>query len=101
MAKNILLLGRTGAVLDAVRPGVDIVGVTLHAGTTLDDVRRIFASERIDTVIMGAGIDLALRLEIVEFVFGESTATTVHMKDKDSGPEGMKSFVNGILGGLS
>ena len=101
MGKNILLLGRTGAVLDAVRPGIDIAGVCLFAGTRLADVERIFASERIDIVIMGAGIDLAVRLEIVEFIFGVSTVTTVHMKDKDSGPEAMKSFVNGILAGLS
>lgn len=100
MGKNILLLGRTGAVLDAVQPSVDIDDLTLFTGTSLEDVHSVFASERIDVVIMGAGIDLGLRLEIVEYVFGASTATTVHMKDRDSGPESMKSFVHGVLSGL-
>jgi len=97
----VLLLGRTGIVLDEVRPHIDANDVNLYTGTNLDDVRRIFETQPIDIVIMGAGIDLGARLEIVEHIFTVSNSTTVHMKDWDSGPAGMLPFVNAILNGLS
>ena len=99
--KTVLLLGRTGIVLDDVRPHVDADDVELFAGTSLDDVRRIFAAQPVDVVIMGAGIDLDTRLEIIRYIFTASTSTTVHMKDWDSGPQGMLPFVNAVLKGLT
>ncbi len=74
--------------------------VELRAGTTLDDVRAAFEKGPVDIVIMGAGLDLATRLDIVPHVFTFSESTTVHMKDRTSGPAGMIPFVNAILGGL-
>lgn len=99
VARTVLLLGRTPIVLDGIRAGIDTDDVRLLAGTGLDDVRRAFADEHVDVVIMGAGIDLDTRLEIVRHVFESSTGTTVHMKDRDSGPAGMLPFVRGILRG--
>ncbi len=49
---------------------------------------------------MGAGIDLEARLAIIRQIFEASNSTTVHMKDRDSGPTGMLPFVNGVLTGL-
>jgi hypothetical protein len=95
--KTTLILGRTTAVLDQVEVGLPAGDYQLLAGTSLDDVRRVFAGGPVDTVIMGAGLDLALRLEVVEFIFGASSSTTVHMKDWDSGPAGMLPFVQGVL----
>ncbi|MFQ5400768.1 MAG: hypothetical protein ACE5E7_14375, partial [Anaerolineae bacterium] len=59
-----------------------------------------FDEHPIDTVIMGAGIDLDTRLQIVQHIFTVSKATTVHMKDWNSGPQGMLPFANGVLTGL-
>ena len=98
MTRNVLLLGRTGIVLDEVREHLGESDVNLFAGTNLDDVNTAFEAETIDTVIMGAGIELAVRLQIVDHIFATSTSTTVHMKDWDSGPQGMLPFVRGILG---
>ena len=99
--KTALLLGRTGIVLDNVRNGISVDNVDFLAGTSLDDVRRAFSENTIHLVIMGAGIDLETRLAIVRHIFEESTGTTVHMKDWDSGPKGMLPFVDGVLTGLS
>lgn len=100
MGMTVLLLGRKGIVLDDVRRELSVQDVTLLGGTSLDDVRTAFAERSVDVVIMGAGIDLETRLEIVRRIFAVSNSTTVHMKDFDSGPSGMLPFVDGILRGL-
>ncbi len=100
MPTNVLLLGRTGIVLDDVEAHLDVHDIDLFAGTNLNDVQATMAAEPIDHVIMGAGIDLDTRLAIIRHIFDTSTSTTVHMKDRDSGPAGMIPFVNAILTGL-
>lgn len=100
MAKTVLLLGRKGIVLDDVRDRLDRKDVEFFGGTSAGDVHNLFATKSIDHVIMGAGLPLETRLEIVKHVFTVSKSTTVHMKDGDSGPQGMLPFVNGILNGL-
>jgi len=97
MNKNVLLVGRKRIVLDDVRKGLAVQDVTLFSGTTLDDVRKVLDEHSIDMVIMGAGIDLEIRLQIVRHIFEASNSTTVHMKDSDSGPQGFLPFVNGVL----
>lgn len=100
MPDHVLLLGRTGVDLDEVRGAMDTTGLALYAGRTLDDVEAAMAEAPIDTVIMGAGIDLDARLAIVRHVFERSDATTVHMKDRDSAKEAMVPFVVAVLSGL-
>jgi hypothetical protein len=87
MDKNVLLVGRKAIVLDDVREGLAVPDVTLFSATTLNEVRKVFGEHPIDTVIMGAGIDLDTRLRIVRHVFEASDSTTVHMKDWQSGHE--------------
>jgi hypothetical protein len=98
--KTILLLGRKRAVVEDVRQNLSFKNVTLLVGTSLDDVRTAFAEGSIDVVIMGAGIELKTRLEIVNQIFTASNSTTVHMKELESGPSGMLPFVDGVLKGL-
>lgn len=97
-----LLLGRTPFVLDEVRatlqPSLDVEVLT---GTSVEDVSAAFADHEVDTVIMGAGIDIETRLEIVRHTFEASETTTVHMKDRASGRNGMMPFVNAVLSGLT
>jgi hypothetical protein len=99
MNKDVLLVGRRGIVLDEVRKDLPAQDVTLFSATTLDDVRKVLVEHPIDTVIMGAGIDLEMRLQIVRHIFEASNSTTVHMKDWDSGPEGFLPFVKEVLNG--
>jgi len=65
-------------------------------------VQQVFEKndDVIDIVIMGAGIELEKRLEIVRYVFTQSNITSVHMKDRISGPEGFVPFINNVLTGL-
>jgi hypothetical protein len=94
---TVLLVGRTRTVLDEVSAGLPTNNITLLLATNLQEVKAAFAANTIDTVIMGAGIELDQRLAIVQYIFEASTSTTVYMKDKDSGPEGMLPFAVKIL----
>lgn len=100
MTKNVLLLGRRESVIDDVTRHLDLADVQLIGGTGLDDVRSAFARASIDHVIMGAGIDLETRLQIVHEIFQLSDSTTVHMKDRITGPQGFLPFVQSVLRGL-
>lgn len=97
---NVLLLGRKGVVVEEARRRLGLSGVRLYGGSNIDDVRRVFDKAPIDHVVMGAGIDLPARLEIVREIFLRSDTTTVHLKDVASGPEGFLPFVRSVLAGL-
>jgi hypothetical protein len=100
MTRNVLLLGRNGIVIDDVQKQLHLPDIQVFGGTGIEDVRATFARTKIDHVIMGAGIDLETRLEIVREIFHLSETTAVHMKDVASGPQGMLPFVRSILTGL-
>lgn len=98
--KNVLLLGRTGVDIDNVQQQLRMPDLQLFGGTGLDDARSALAQASIDHVIMGAGIDLEIRLAIVREVFSSGDTTTVHMKDRVTGKEGFVPFVRSVLRGL-
>ena len=100
-AKNVLLVGLTGVVIDDAREHLDLPDLHLFTGTGVDDVRSALAQARIDHVIMGAGIDLETRLAIVREIYQSSDTTTVHMKDRASGKEAFLPFARSVLHGLS
>jgi hypothetical protein len=99
--KNCLLLGRKVTVLETLKEQIERKDINLTFGTSLVEVENAFKKNQFEVVIMGAGLELSDRLEIINYIFTFSKSTTVHMKDWDSGPAGMIPFVNGILNGLS
>jgi hypothetical protein len=101
LTRNVLLLGRLGVVAEDAQQQLRMADVQLSVATGLDEVRSVFAEADIDHVIMGAGLDLEVRLEIVRKIFRASDTTTVHMKDFPSGPEGFLPFVRSVLSGLA
>ncbi|MFT5337274.1 MAG: hypothetical protein ACI9YL_001276 [Luteibaculaceae bacterium] len=98
--KNCLLIGRKGIILQEIQDSVDTKEITFFGGTKLTDVRDIIDQENIDCVIMGAGVNLDVRINIIRYVMENSKGTTVHMKDWKSGPTGMLPFVLGVLNSL-
>jgi hypothetical protein len=99
--KKILLVGKS---LTNVPPAdlLAIKNAEYFAAPGLSEVQQVFDKNNnsIDIVIMGAGIELEKRLEIVRHVFNTSNITTVHMKDRATGPEGFVPFINNVLTGL-
>ena len=100
MTKRILLLGVSRTLLDDVQQQLHMSDIEFVGGTGMDDVRSVFAQVDVDHVIMGGGIDLETRLQMVREVFQSSDRATVHMKDHMSGPEGFLPFVRSVLLGL-
>lgn len=76
-------------------PDLELLG-----GSGLEDVQATFAQADIDHVIVGGGLELETRLEMVREVFQASDRATVHLKDQLSGPEGFLPFVRSVLLGL-
>jgi hypothetical protein len=101
MARRVLLLGRLGVVVEDAQQQLRMPDVQLLVATGLDEVRSAFAQADIDHVIMGAGLDLEARREIVREIFLASDKTTVHLKDFASGPDGFLPFVRSVLAGLA
>jgi hypothetical protein len=99
--KKILLVGKA---LTAVPPmdQFTIKDVQYFAAPDLKTVQQVFEKNNnaIDIVIMGAGIDIEKRLEVVRYVFNTSNTTTVHMKEWETGPAGYVPFINRVLAGL-
>jgi hypothetical protein len=97
--KRVLLVGK---MLTDVPPEITVKDAELFAAASLTDVKHVFASNEnaIDIVIMGAGIELEARLEVVRYIFNTSDTTTVHMKDYATGPAGFTPFINRVLKGL-
>jgi hypothetical protein len=99
--KKILLVGKS---LTDVPPldQLTIKNAQYFAAPSLAAAQQVFEKNNnaIDIIIMGAGIELEKRLEIVRFVFNTSNTTTVHMKDWQTGPEGFVPFINRVLSGL-
>ena len=84
--KKVLLIGRLEFDMPNFQKGVNAKDVKLFGGSSIEDVKSVFeeTDAQIDIVIMGAGIALEKRLEIVEYVFNVSKGTSIHMKDKNS-----------------
>jgi hypothetical protein len=96
---NILLVGKTPSVIADVIDQVDAPEVTFFSGSSLEDAVGALESAQIDHVILGGGLELDVRLQIVRSVFENSASTTVHM-NSPSGPESYLPFVRSVLRGF-
>jgi hypothetical protein len=99
--KKVLLIGRQLAKVPQADQLI-IKNIEYFAADSLANAQKIFEQNNntIDIVIMGAGIELEKRLEIVKYIFNTSNSTSVHMKDWITGPEGFMPFINNVLTGL-
>jgi hypothetical protein len=99
--KKILLVGKR---LIQVPPANELAikDVAYFAAADLLKVQEVFEKNNnaIDIVILGGGIELEKKLEVVRYIFNASDAVSVHMKDRATGPEGFVSFINNVLKGL-
>ena len=93
----VLLVGLKDSVVEDARRGVDMPHLEVHGATNVEGVRALFARTKVAHVIMGAGLELDDRVEIIREIFGASNSTTVHMKDAASGPKGFLAFIRSIL----
>jgi hypothetical protein len=100
MSQKFLLLGVLDSILLDVQQQVARPNFEYFRGTSVEDIRSVFARTTIDHVIMGGGLPLETRLEMVRVIFESGETTSVHMKDVASGSQGFLPFVRSVLSGL-
>jgi hypothetical protein len=94
-----VLVGATQSVIDDVIARLDIPDVHLSGGTGVGAVRSAFDAGAVDHVIIGGGLDLDVRIDVVREVFQTSHSTTVHL-NSPSGPASFLPFVRAVISGL-
>jgi hypothetical protein len=80
--------------------GLPVSDIEVVTATDIDGVGAALSRRIPEHVIMGAGLELQTRLDIVREIFSRSETTTVHMKDSASGPEGFPAFIESIIRAL-
>ncbi|WP_433290791.1 hypothetical protein ACQP2F_23810 [Actinoplanes sp. CA-030573] len=98
---DVLLVVYRGVDLDEVRAAVGDEDVHFVVATGLEELRTAFAAGTFDHVVMGGGLDIETRLAAVREVFRLSAGTTVHLKDRASGPGGYAAFVAAVVTGMA
>ncbi|MBO0709423.1 MAG: hypothetical protein J2P43_16390 [Candidatus Dormibacteraeota bacterium] len=86
-------------MIDDVIARLEAPDVQLSGGTGVGAVRSAFDAGAVDQVIIGGGLDLGVRLEVVREVFQSSQSTTVHM-NSPSGPASFLPFVRAVITGF-
>lgn len=97
---KVLLIGRNQWVVDGAKRELDSEHLTVLGALSIADLDRVLSNHNIDHVFIGPGLDLDTRLKAIRAVLTHSDYTTVHIKDRSTGPEGGLNFVRGILRGL-
>jgi len=100
VAKNLLLIGRRGKVLDALCEQLKTDRIHLYSASTLEVVLTLLQEKSIDVAVIGNGLGIDLRCELVRYITTNHPATTIHMKDWSSGPDGIQKFVESVMKGL-
>lgn len=96
---KILLIGRTMAVLDDIEQRFQSPDLEFVKTNTLKEVREALSSDGFDHALIGGGLDLETRLEIVREIFTHGNQTKVHM-NTSSGPQSYLPFVTSVLRGI-
>jgi hypothetical protein len=60
-------------------------------------IRQLETEPGIACVVMGAGLDDAIRGDLVGVIARRRPDVTIHLKDRASGPEGMAAFVRTVV----
>lgn len=94
-----VLVGATQSVVDDVITRLEVPEVELSGGTGVEVVRSAFRAGAIDHVIIGGGLDLDIRLDLVREVFQSSRSTMVHM-NSPSGPASFLPFARAVVTGF-
>lgn len=86
MMKTGLLIGGNAAYLGKLAEEVRTEDVALFVAASLDDIKRIFAREAVDIVIVGRESDPQYRLRVLSHVLVVSPTSSVHLMGQGDDP---------------
>jgi hypothetical protein len=98
MKPIVLLVGRLPNIESKIGPELEDLPVEwLGAHNREEVVRQLDAEPNISVVEMGAGLDDHVRGELIGVIAHRRPDLTIHLKDRDSGPEGMAPFTRKVV----
>jgi len=97
MSPVVLLIGRLPAVIGNIARELEEMPIRWLGAHNRDEViRQLDTEPDIACVVMGAGLDDAIRGELIGLIASRRPDVTIHLKDRASGPEGMTPFVRKV-----
>lgn len=94
----VLLIGRLPNVIGDVARQLEHLPIEwLGAHDHAEVVRQLETEPRIACVIMGAGLDDAVRGDLIGVIASLRPDLCIHLKDRASGPEGLMPFVERVV----
>lgn len=98
MKPVVLLVGRLPAVIGAAARSLEHLPVDwLGAHDEAEVIRQLETEPRISCVIMGAGLDDTVRGRLIGVIASRRPDICIHLKDRDSGPEGLVPFIEKVV----
>ena len=98
MKPVVLLVGRLPGIASRMESALHDMPVEwLGAHDRGEVMRQLDAEPAIRCVVIGATLDDATRGALVGAIAERRPDLTIHLKDRDSGPEGMPDFVRRVV----
>ena len=100
MRTVVLLVGRLPGVVGSIAERLQDMPVEWLGAHNRDEViRQLDAEPGIACVVMGAGLDDAIRGELIGVIASRRPDVPIHLKERSSGPDGMAPFVRRVVEG--
>ncbi|MFV0303663.1 MAG: hypothetical protein ACK5IP_22815 [Paracoccus sp. (in: a-proteobacteria)] len=94
----VLLVGKLpGVIGDIANQLSDMHVEWLGAHDRGEVVRQLDSEPRIACVVMGAGLDDDARGSLIGVIASRRPDLTIHLKDRESGPEGLALFARRVV----
>ena len=98
MRPVVLLVGRLPGVVGGIAQELSDMPVEwLGAHDREEVIRQLDAEPRIACVVMGAGLDDAVRGELVGVIASRRPDLSIHLKERKTGPDGLAPFVRKVV----
>ncbi|MCA8879058.1 MAG: hypothetical protein KDA73_03685 [Rhodobacteraceae bacterium] len=101
MKPVVLLVGRLPGIVGHLADQLEDLPIRWLGAHNREEVARQLADEPgIECVVVGAGLDDAVRGELVGVIAEARPDLTIHLKDRSSGPQGMAPFVRRVVAAM-
>ena len=98
MRPVVLLVGRLPGVIGGIAQELQDIPVEWLGAHNREEVaRQLGAEPRIACVVIGAGLDDAIRGELIGVIAERRPDVSIHLKERSSGPDGMAPFVRKVV----
>jgi hypothetical protein len=98
MKPVVLLVGRLPGIAGRMETALGDLQVEWLGAHSRDDVvRQLDAEPNIRCVVIGGTLNDEIRGDLIGAIASRRPDLTIHLKDRDSGPEGMPGFVRKVV----